>query len=175
MKTLVLMMATWMTVSATAQQNSNSVTLYAFEQPLTPGIQKARDIDESGNRVAANETSPMRNYMLYAVSPSSARLYPVTLWLKGTQYGVKPKAVAKTPVTHTIYANPNNPEKRVLVPETSQKVLELIPTDVYADKAFPAAERLAGTNDVVFVFRQGGKFYYKTLPRVTRLEAVSMQ
>lgn len=174
MKTIIVMMAALLTTGAQAQQNSN-LMLYAFEQTVTPGIQKARDIDESGNRIPAKETGPMRNYMLYAVSPSAARLYPVALWLKGTKYGVKQKTVEKTPVTHTDYTNPSNSKYRVLVPETSQKVLELIPTDVFANKEFPAAERLAATNEVVFVFRQGGKFYYKTLPKLTKLEAISLQ
>jgi hypothetical protein len=174
MKMLILLIALLLAVSAPAQQNSN-ITLYAFEQPVTPGVQKAGDIDESGNRISAENTGPLRNYMLYAVSPSSARLYPVTLWLKGKKYGVKLKTVTETPVTHTNYSNPGSPKTAVLVPETGKKVLELIPTDVYSEKAFPAAESLAASNDVVFVFRQNGKFLYKTLSRLTKLDAAAMQ
>lgn len=174
MKFLLGIMALWLAVGAEAQQNS-TITLYAFEQPVTPGIQKARDIDESGNRIPAANEGPMRNYSFYAVSPSAARIYPIALWLKGTEYGVKPKTILKTPVTHTSYANPNSPQTTVLVPETKQKVLELIPTDVYANKKFPAAERLAASNEVVFVFRQNGKIFYKALPRLTKLDVAAMQ
>lgn len=171
MKLVFAFLAILATIGVSAQQNKN-VKLYAYSQKVTPGTQKAPERDENGNRVPAAETSGMYNYMLYAVSSSPARVYPVELWLKGKKYGVSFKTITQTPVTHSAYGNA---EKKVLVPKTSGKVLQLIPTDVYADKEYPKAEKLAGENELVFVYKQNGKFYYQTLPQLTSLAAANLQ
>jgi len=54
-------------------------------------------------------------------------------------------------------------------------VLQLIPTDVIAGKNYPTAERLATQNEIVFVFKQGGKFYYQTKPELLRLVSAALQ
>lgn len=174
MKTFFFLIASLLTLASMAQQNGN-LRLYAYYQPVTPGIQKARDIDENGNRVSANETGSTGNYMIYAVPASAARVYPVELWIKGQKYGVSAKTITQTPVTHTNPANPAHPAPVVLVPKTSSKVLQLRPTDAIPGKHFAAAERLAQNNEVVFVYKQAGKFYYQPLAKFSELGAAAMQ
>lgn len=168
-----MLLAFLLTLAAQAQQRK--VKLYAYSQPVTPGIQKARDIDENGNRVPATAGENGTNLLLYAVSSSPARVYPVALWIRGERHGVRLQAVAKTPVTHTNYNNPQNPKTTVLVPATRSKVLQLVPTDTPDGKEYPAAEKLAGSNDVVFVFKQNGKFFYQPVTKFTTLEAAALQ
>ena len=174
MKTFFFLAASLLTLASMAQQNGK-IKLYAYYQPVTPGIQKARDIDESGNRVSANGTGSTGNYMIYAVPASTARIYPVEIWVKGQKYGISMKTITQTPVTHSNPSNPANPKTVVLVPKTSGNVLQLRPTDAVPGKHFAAAERLAQSNELVFVFKQGGKFYYQPLAKIADLDAAAMQ
>ena len=166
-----LFLLQWLAPNA---QQSKQVQLYAYEQQVIPGAQKAKDIDGDDNGNSANESGKKYNYFFYAVSASALRMYPVELWVKGKKYGVQFKTVS-SPVTFTDGHIPGNPKTSVLVPKTGNKVLQLIPTDVIAGKNYPTAERLATQNEIVFVFKQGGKFYYQTKPELLRLDAAVLQ
>lgn len=155
-------------------QQSKQVQLYAYEQQVIPGAQKAKNRDGEDNGGLANNPGKKYNYFFYAVPASALRLYPVELWVKGKKYGVQLKAVS-SPVTITNGHVPGNPKTSVLVPKTGNKVLQLIPTDVVAEKNYPTAEKLAAQNDVVFVFKQGGKFYYQAKPELLQLDAAALQ
>lgn len=173
MKILFILLTALLSIRSQAQQNPN-VKLYAYSQQVVPGTQKAAERDENGNRLPA-DNGTMYNYMLYAVSASPARVYPVELWLHGKKYGVTIKTISQTPVVHTEFTNPSHPNKKVLVPQTNRKVLQLIPADAAMTKAYPKAERLAASNELVFVYKQNGKFFYQTMSRLTDLATVNLQ
>ena len=82
--------------------------------------------------------------------------------------------IKETPVQYT-NINARNPEPVTLVPQTTDRVLQLIPTPYTGIKNYPKARQLASSNEVVAVYKQGGAIQYKTLKLLTALGTQSMQ
>jgi hypothetical protein len=153
----------------TAAQEKGKVKLYGYYQPVSAG--KAPEMNpETGLRTSAGQG---KNYFLYAVS--SSRVYPVEIWIEGYRMGVTIKTITTTPVMHGDDANIGSP-KQELVPQTSQRVTQLVLTQATAEKK-PGnrAKTLAQTNEVVLVYKQDGRFQYSVLPKLTRLGSTAAQ
>lgn len=169
MKQIVPLLLLTLIAFAGTAQNKGTVKLYGYYQPVSVG--KAPEInDETGLRTSEGQG---RNYFLYAVS--SSRIYPAEIWVEGTRMGVTVKTVANTPVTYGDDANIGSP-KKVLVPQTSQIVTQLILTPAINGKNLGInAAKLAQANSVVLVYKQAGKFYYSTLADLTALNSAAAQ
>ncbi len=155
-------------LSAQAQTRGAS-KLYGFKQYVSGG--KAPDITEgAGTRTSSGGR---KNYFLYAVSPS--RIYPLELWIEGIQYGVSIKSITTTPVEYSDEMNIGSP-KKVLVPKTSQNVIQLILIPPVKGKSVGTkAKTLSRTNEAVVVYKRAGKFYYNTVEKLTDMEGAAMQ
>jgi hypothetical protein len=102
-------------------------------------------------------------------------VYPVELWVGGKRYGVSVQPVAETPV---VYQNETylGAPKITLVPNTKQQVIRLLPIAAPASKSPGFSEKtIAQKNALVVVYRQNGKFYYQSLPKLIRLETIAAQ
>lgn len=168
MKTIFFLLITVLTGISCSAQSKGNIKLYGFEQAVAGG--KAPDINEKGLRVSKGGG---KNYFLYAQSAS--RIYPTEIWVEGTRYGVTIKTIEKTPVEYGDDMNVGSP-KKVLIPKTSQKLVQLIPNSSTESKTSGTkAKTLAQTNELVVVYKQGSKFYYQVLPRLSRLDGAAMQ
>jgi hypothetical protein len=167
---IALLLLTGSTVHAQAASDS----LYGYSQVVTPGIRAARDIDEKGNMVK-KPTEPVYRYFIYLATTSGTRVYPVELWIKGKAFSARSEAVTKTPVMHTNRVMPQHPQKQILVPKTTQNVVALVPIPLVAQKSSAKAKDLAQVNELVVVYKQGGKRHYRVLKELTELGAAAMQ
>lgn len=169
MKTILFLFCAIGLSLVTIAQTKGTIKLYGYRQSVSGG--KAPEIQEGSNTGISEGGG--KNYFLYALSPS--RIYPSEIWIEGTRYGVTIKSIAKTPVKYTDEMNIGSPEK-VLVPKTSQKLIQLIPVRSMNSKPSGAkAKSLARTNELVVVYQQGGKFYYTALKTLSELESAAMQ
>jgi hypothetical protein len=149
-------------------QSKGTIKLYGFQQSVSGG--KAPEPNEHGLRVSKGAG---KNYFLYAVSPS--RIYPTEIWVEGTRFGVTIKTIEQTPVEYGDEMNIGSP-KKVLIPKTNQKVVQLIPSTTIESKVSSTkAKSLAANNALVVVYKQNGKFYYQTLSRLSSIEGAAMQ
>ena len=168
MKTFFFLLVTVLTGLSCSAQSKGNIKLYGFEQAVAGG--KAPDVNDKGLRVSKGGG---KNYFLYAASAS--RIYPTEIWVEGTRYGVTIKTIEKTPVEYGDDMNVGSP-KKVLIPKTSQKVVQLIPNASTESKTSGTkAKSLAQTNELVVVYKQGSKFYYQVLPRLSKLDGAAMQ
>lgn len=148
--------------------------LYGYSQVVTPGIAARGDIDANGNTTGKKQETRY-SYQIFLVTAAKTRVYPVELWIKGNPYSARPEAVQQTPVEQVDDNVPAYPQKKVLVPKTTQKVTRLVPAPHIGSKTSAKAKQLAGTNEVVLVYKQGGKTYHKTLKQLTPLPPASRQ
>lgn len=168
MRIFLFLLAAISVCASCSAQSKGTIKLYGFEQSVAGG--KAPDINEKGLRVSKGGG---KNYFLYAVS--SSRIYPTEIWLEGTRYGATIKTIEQTPVEYGDEMNIGSP-KKVLVPKTSQKVVQLIPNASTENKASGRkAKSLAQKNGLVVVYKQNGRFYYQVLAHLTSLTGAAMQ
>lgn len=150
-------------------QTKGTATLYGYVQNVSGGIAPDRS-QEPGLQI---QTSGGTNYYIYLVSGSSSRIYPAELWINGKLYGVQMKSIVKTPV---ILESPDPAlSGRILVPQTSSKVLQLVPISSNGVKKSANGASLAKTNSVVAVYKQNGKLYYTALSELSSLENAALQ
>lgn len=169
MKAILFFLAISLIGSGSLAQSKGNIQLYGFEQRVSGG--KAPEPDpQTGLRTAGKVG---KNYYLYAVSPT--RIYPVELWVQGNRYNATLRTITKTPVEYGDERNIGAP-KKVLVPATSQKVVQLSLTPAVKSKiAGKKVQELAQTNELVVVYKQNGKFYYQILSKLADLDVASLE
>ncbi|HEU4901619.1 MAG TPA: hypothetical protein VFT06_02480 [Flavisolibacter sp.] len=168
MKTFLFLLTAISVCASCSAQRKGNIRLYGFEQAVAGG--KAPDRNDKGLRVSKGGG---KNYFLYAVS--SSRIYPTEIWVEGTRFGATIKTIEQTPVEYGDETNIGSP-KKVLIPKTSQKVVQLIPNaSTESKESYARAKNLAQKNELVVVYKQNGRFYYQTLARLTSLNSAAMQ
>lgn len=168
MKIFFFLLALFAAFSA-CTQTKGSAKLYGYIQQVSGGARP----DPSAEPGTANGSNGGKNYFLYVAS--KARLYASEIWVEGNRYGVTTKAIGQTPVEHNDEMIPGSPRK-VLVPKTGSKVVQLILRPAGASKSVGSKARsLAAVNEVVLVYKEGSKFYYNTLGKLSALDAAAMQ
>ena len=169
MKPILFLFALLLIAIAGSTQEKGTAQLYGYYQAVSRG--RAPEINaETGLRTSQGQG---RNYRLYAVSP--ALIYPAEIWVEGVRMGVTIKTITQTPVEYSDDAD-LGAAKKVLVPQTTQQVRQLILTPAVEGKNYgKKAESLAKSNDLVLVYKQGGKFYYTTLKSLSALNSTAAQ
>lgn len=110
------------------------------------------------------------NYFIYLAS--SSKVTPIELWINGEPFSVMTKPVA-SPV---IYHHPNSGDRpEILVPETRRSVWQLTPSAKAIETLTKGGKHLSSKNELVIIYRSGGKLYYKAIPKLSELERVAMQ
>lgn len=160
--------------AAAMAQNSK---LYGYSQVVIPGAAAAKRItDDAGNVVERSTEDIKTSYLVYLATTAKTRVYPVEMWIKGEPYSAMPQSVSTTPVSIT--SGPvimGRTQKTELVPKTTQKVTQLVPSTYVAAKSNAQAAKLAQQNELVVVYKQGGKTYIKTLKNLTELSPKALQ
>lgn len=170
----VLVIAFIISVAIAKAQTNSSVKLYGYIQSVSAGAMAKGDIDESGRMVKGNDNGAMTNYRLYIAVPKSYRIYPIALWINGKPYMAKSQAV-QTPVTVTNHSIPSHPQTTMLIPETTEKVYQLMPLPPIEGKLSAKAKAMAQGNELVVSYKLNGKQYYATLERLTELASAGRQ
>ena len=174
MKPLFFLLTLLLAGSALQAQHSKD-SLYGFVQPVSPGVAAAKRVTNDAGQVVERKAEGTRyNYFIYLSTQASTRVYPIEIWLRGEQFSALPKAVS-TPVEQTSNLVPGRPQKTVLVPKTTQKVTQLEPAPFVAQKSNTKAAQLALENELVVVYKQGGKTYIKTLKTLKELSPKALQ
>lgn len=155
---------------------TGSSQLYGFSQVTIPGAAAAKRVtDDAGNTVERRTEDLKVSYFIYLSTVAKTRVYPMEVWIKGKAYSARPEAIATTPVQISGNVVVGRTQKTTLVPKTTQKVTRLIPIPLTASKSSKKAQTLAGENELVVVYKQGGKTYYKTLKTLTELSPQALQ
>jgi hypothetical protein len=144
-------------------QNKGSIKMYAYKQSIISGKASGGILNEGGQEVQTKKKSGV-TYKIYTSSATS--INPIEIWIKGKQYKVGSESV-NTPVQL-------NPVK-VLVPKTTNKVLQLIPKEGVPQKKFANGSSLSKNNDVVLFYQLKGNYYYQTVKEFTALPAEVLQ
>ena len=100
-----------------------TVKIFAYEQDNLPGTRPAGVVDENGKPL--KKAAPKKNYFLYLSFKPKYSIKPVQIFIKGQAFEVGAFSARTAPVEYVDNMVPKNPEKTVLVPSTSDKVLEV--------------------------------------------------
>ena len=139
--------------------------VYGYKQKVMPGTIR---VDENGNAVPKKS---QYNYYFYLAS--SSKVTPAELWIDGEAYSVTSVEVKTTPVE---YKNATgNSNSKLLVPKTTRRVLQLSPSVDKLQKPNTKAKALSLKNELVIIYKGGGKSYYKTISKLGELEPLAMQ
>ena len=171
MKHIITAVLSILSMGAFAQ----STKLFGYKQTVSAGIDAGREISEDGTMTKA-QPKRMVNYFMYFTTTSKARLYPVALFIDGVRYDVQAVAVKQTPVVEQRQLMPGQ-KAQVLVPKTTAMVYQLTSSHATAAsaKTTATAKTTAQNNALVFVYRQGGKTYTRSLKTLTQLTPDAMQ
>jgi hypothetical protein len=158
---------------AIVNAQSKAVTLYGFRQHISPGAQKAGDIDENGKFIE-KQAPELFHYTIYLAIASKAPVAPIQLWINGEPYSVQADTVTKIPVTTT---NTDAPAAKVvhLIPDTAGTILKLMPVPLTIDKGTKRLHKLAKTNAVVVRYKQDGDLRYEVLKKFKDLDPQALQ
>jgi len=148
--------------------------LYGFHQSVSPGAKRMADIDASG-RIVKNEAPDLSHYFLLLTTPSRLRIYPIQLWINGVAYSVKIESVEKVPIFNNNGDTSSGMKKLPLTLKTGEKLFQLTPVPLIADKGSAKAKALTAKNAVVFYYKKAGTFHYEVLKKFTELTAPTVQ
>lgn len=139
--------------------------IYAYKQKVMPGIAR---VDQNGREV---QRKPQYNYSIYLVS--TTKVTAVEIWIDGQAYTPIVNTVSSTPVEY------NHPQTNqgpiILVPKTTRNVLQLSTSLNKVQKPTTKGKMLSSKNDLVIIYKGAGKLYYKTVSKISELEALHMQ
>jgi hypothetical protein len=96
------------------------------------------------------------------------------MWIAGTLWAVKQETVGQTPVAIT-YEEPDTPKEIILVPQTTDKVLQISPVENTWGKPSVSKPSLSEKNELVVVYRLQGKVYSKAVKKINVLRTAVLQ
>jgi hypothetical protein len=155
-------------------QSRSDVKLYAYARPVTGGVMPKISTQENGSQTMIKPKTKY-SYLFYLEGPKKLRIYPVELWLKGERHGIKTTDVNSTPVEFSTGELPQYTKTITLVPQTKNKVIKLDPAVAVNGKNFPKAKAKAEINEVVLVYKYGGKFYYAVQDKIKLIDPIVLQ
>jgi hypothetical protein len=141
--------------------------VYAYSQAFTPGIVPQREIaEEPGKAVQKSHTKI--NYYIYIKLGSSVTVQPKQIWIMGKWFKIIHSSQVKTP----IYAE--GPGKKLLVPSTGYKVLQVQPGDTLqsAGKISTALKKMMSSSELILAYSYKGMTYYSAVKKITVLDRV---
>lgn len=173
MKRLFFLLIVMLAFSELPAQNSGD-KLYGYVQPVIPGAAAAKRItDDTGGVIERKAADIKLNYFIY-LSAAKEKVEVIEMWIMGKAFSATIKNV-ETPVEVISHLVPGRPQKKVLVPKTTQNIIQLEPTTLKATKTNKKAALLAKQAELVVVYSQGGKTYFKTLKALSELSPKALQ
>lgn len=148
------------------------IKVFAFEQENYPGTVPANTKDENGNSV--KKAADRMNYFLFLSFRNTYSITPVEVYIRGQAYQIQSIDSPKTPVEYTVSSVSANPEKKVLVPKTTNKVIEIkiAATKSQQEKKTTNLQKLITANDIVIGYKWNNKKYFATEKKLKRMEPV---
>lgn len=157
MKKLIFFVSILMLVSYEIMSQTKPLKkLYAYSQTTLPG-------KKTNFPVKVKEI-----HRLFITVAPKEKIEVTGVWVKNNYYGCNAKIIA---AKHVVNENTNF-EKKILVPKTSNKIIELLLTKQVDSAPRPgsALGNLLQANEVVFVYTWKGKEYFSALKKITVLE-----
>jgi len=151
--------------TASIAQTEGASKLYGYRQKVMPGTIR---VDDNGKEAPRKS---QYNYFIYLAS--TTKVTPVELWINGEVYSVTVIEVS-TPVEYNHPSSSNNNPK-ILVSKTNRHVLQLSPSLNKIQKPNPKGKSLSAKNEMVIIYKGGGKWYYKAVSKLGELEPLAMQ
>lgn len=145
-----------------------AVKIFAFEQENLPGTIPSGVKDENGN--SRKKAAAKRNYFIYLSFKKTYNIIPVQIFIKGKAFLIQTNDLQKTPVE---YVNNTVPaEKMILVPKTTNKVLEIKvgETSIQGNKN-SYIQKSANKNDIAIAYLWNKKKYFIALKKLKKLES----
>lgn len=130
--------------------------MYAYSQASLPG-------KKTNYFVKVKET-----HRLFVTVTPKEKIEVTGIWVKNNYYRCNAKIIAAKQVVH----ENTNYEKKILVPKTSNTIIEVLLTKQIdpAPRPGSALGNLLQANEVVFVYNWKGKDYFSALKKITLLE-----
>ena len=168
-KKLVIFIFFCFVLNAYAQQPV--IKVFAFEQQSYPGTVPARTKDENGNSI--KKDADKKNYFLFLSFKKTYSITPDQVYIKGQEYQIQNIGTRKTPVEYAANSIPGNPQKQVLIPKTSNKVIEIQPGEMLQQEQMAAnVQHLVNENEIVIRYKWNNKKYFVTEKKLKKIEPV---
>jgi hypothetical protein len=145
-----------------------AVKIFAFEQENLPGTIPSGVKDENGN--PQKKAAAKKNYFIYLSFKRTYTVAPLQIFIKGKAFSMQTNDIQTTPVEYA--SNTIPAEKMILVPKTTNKVLEIKIGEVsIQNKKNPYVQKLSNKNDIVIAYLWNKKKYFTTLKKLKKLES----
>ena len=146
-------------------QTEGASKLYGYKQKVMPGTIR---VDDNGREMPRKS---QYNYFIYLAS--TTKVTPVEIWINGEVYSVTVHEVS-TPVEYRHPSSANNNPK-ILVSKTNRHVLQLETSLNKIQNPNARGKSLSAKNEMVIIYKGGGKWYYKAVSKLDELEPLAMQ
>ncbi len=129
--------------------------VYAYSQQIIPGKKPSKEIKLK------------EHYRVFIVSDTKQIIQINGIWIKQNYYRFTVSGKLKTPVQ----MNGAEEQHKILVPKTTNRVVELILTGLYEPSPRPGAtlSKLLITNEVVIAYQWKGKEYFAPAKTIKEL------
>ena len=174
MKKIGLLLTFVLAITFLKAQSYPGVKVYGFKQAVSGGMRPPHTITENNKTIEAT-VKPKNNYWFYLTYPVKVNAIPTEIYINGKKFGVRTEAVKHTPVLYTDNKIPDEPKTTVMVPQTNNKVLFVIPGAPQSFTPSASLKSKVASNEVVIGYTIKGKKYYGVLKNMTRLEPALMQ
>src|SRR5215469_2026743 len=149
-KNLVIFIFFCLALNAYPQQPV--IRVFAFEQQSYPGTKPANAKDENGNSI--KKAADKENYFLFLSFKKTYSITPDQVYIKGHAFQIQTIITRKTPVEYGVSSVPGNPQKQVLVPKTSNKVIEIqLAEMLQQEQPTTNVQQLVSANDIVIRYK----------------------
>ena len=157
-----LLLALVHAVGGCAVSGQLGVKTYAYEQVSLPGTIPSGVTDEAGNPVNTAKAGHTTRYFIYLTSKRGSTITPSALWIHGVPYAFRTEAVASTPVVHQTPNNPGDVTKNILVPQTGDSVIRLLPSGPITPPVTlsDTEKKRVADSAIVVRYQWKGKMYY---------------
>ena len=147
------------------------IKVFAFEQENLPGTIPSGVKDENGNPI--KKAAAKKNYFIFLSFKKTYDITPVQIFVKNQPFSIQKTDIKKTPVECISNTISDKPGKVVLVPKTTNKVLEVKLTEMLMrQKKNSYIQKLSNRNDIVIAYLWKKKKYFITAKKIKELEPV---
>jgi hypothetical protein len=147
-----------------------AMKVFGFEQEVLPGTIPANVKDENGNTV--RKAAAKKNYFIYLSLKKNCNITPQQVFIRGKAFTVETKQVKNTPVEYVNSKTSIDSEEIVLVPSTSNKVIELKINEPVGVKKSAKLKKLMHNNDLVISYVWKTRKYFTVLKQLKTLEPI---
>jgi len=173
-KTVLFSILLFSLVSFTSDDNCPITKVYAYFQPVLPGVSPKGPVEEGSTESKPAVNSGKSNYFIYILYKKKRSVSPTVLWIKGQGFEVRSDTISKKSVK--LY---NTGKTIKLVPSTCKRVVMLTPGPVlnFFAPPEPRLQALLDKNELVIEYRgsEDGEICYFPVEKIKVLETVAAE